>query len=73
VKGAEVLIVLERDQLTGKPTRGIVKNISTRSESHPHGIKVRLTDGRIGQVQEIISLPTAKSETKKMAEENFLN
>jgi uncharacterized repeat protein (TIGR03833 family) len=52
--GAEVLIVLKRDQRTGKLTRGTVKEILTSSPTHPHGIKVRLTDGKIGRVQQII-------------------
>ena len=53
--GAEVLIVLKRDQRTGKLTRGVVKDILTRSANHPHGIKVRLKDGKIGRVQEVVS------------------
>ncbi|MEJ2222086.1 MAG: YwbE family protein, partial [Desulfobacterales bacterium] len=40
--GIEVDIVLKRDQRTGKLTRGIVKDILTKSTHHPHGIKVRL-------------------------------
>jgi uncharacterized repeat protein (TIGR03833 family) len=51
--GAEVLIVLKKDQRTGKLTRGIIKNILTRSSTHPHGIKVRLEDGQVGRVKEI--------------------
>lgn len=51
--GLEVDIVLKRDQKTGKLTRGIVKDILTKSGTHPHGIKVRLTNGQIGRVQEI--------------------
>lgn len=51
--GAEVDIVLKADQRTGKRTTGIVKNILTNSSFHPHGIKVRLTDGQVGRVQEI--------------------
>ncbi|PLT33251.1 YwbE family protein [Bacillus sp. V5-8f] len=53
--GMSVDIVLKRDQKTGKLTRGIVKDILTKSGTHPHGIKVRLTDGQIGRVQEIFS------------------
>jgi uncharacterized repeat protein (TIGR03833 family) len=53
--GAEVLIVLKRDQRTGKLTRGVVKDILTRSANHPHGIKVRLRDGKVGRVQEVVS------------------
>ena len=52
--GLHVRIVLKRDQSTGKLTEGIVKDILTNSASHPHGIKVRLTDGQIGRVKEII-------------------
>ncbi len=51
--GVDVDIVLKKDQKTGKLTRGIVKDILTKSSNHPHGIKVRLTDGQIGRVQEI--------------------
>lgn len=46
-------IVLKKDQRTGKLTRGVVKDILTKSGTHPHGIKVRLTDGQIGRVKEI--------------------
>ena len=48
--GLEVDIVLKKDQRTGTTTRGIVKDLLTNSSSHPHGIKVRLTDGQIGRV-----------------------
>ncbi|EKF85245.1 YwbE family protein [Methanobacterium formicicum] len=53
--GSEVYIVLKKDQRSGKRTKGIVKDLLTRSSTHPHGIKVRLEDGRVGRVQEIIS------------------
>ena len=52
--GQEVYIVLKKDQRSGKKTRGIVKDILTNSQFHPHGIKVRLQDGQVGRVQEII-------------------
>jgi uncharacterized repeat protein (TIGR03833 family) len=52
--GKEVLIVLKKDQQTGKLTRGIVKDILTNSPNHPHGIKVRLESGEVGRVQEIV-------------------
>jgi len=56
VKNAnEVNIVLKQDQRTSKLTNGIVKDILTNSNSHPHGIKVRLTTGEVGRVKEIIS------------------
>ncbi len=53
--GLEVDIVLKEDQRTGKRTRGIVKELLTSSSFHPHGIKVRLQNGQVGRVQEIIS------------------
>ncbi|MCR6105213.1 YwbE family protein [Salipaludibacillus agaradhaerens] len=53
--GIEVAIVLKQDQRTGKLTKGIVKDLLTKSQTHPHGIKVRLTDGQVGRVKEIIS------------------
>ena len=52
--GLKVNIVLKQDQRSGKLTQGIVKNILTNSPTHPHGIKVRLTDGSVGRVQEIL-------------------
>lgn len=52
--GAEVKIVLKADQRTGKLTEGFVKRILTNSSFHPHGIKVMLTDGQVGRVQEIM-------------------
>ena len=53
--GLRVAIVLKQDQRTGKQTVGIVKDLLTNSKFHPHGIKVRLTDGQVGRVQEILS------------------
>lgn len=52
--GLRVKIVLKQDQRSGKLTEGVVKNILTNSPSHPHGIKVRLTSGDVGRVQEIV-------------------
>jgi uncharacterized repeat protein (TIGR03833 family) len=52
--GLEVLIVLKKDQSTGKLTKGIVKDILTNSPTHPHGIKVRLQSGEVGRVKEIL-------------------
>jgi uncharacterized repeat protein (TIGR03833 family) len=52
--GLKVAIVLKEDQRTGKRTEGIVKDLLTNSSNHPHGIKVRLTDGKVGRVQEIL-------------------
>jgi len=51
--GQTVKIILKQDQRTGKLTEGIVQDILTNSQSHPYGIKVRLTSGEVGRVQEI--------------------
>ncbi len=51
--GLHVLIVLKKDQRSGNLTPGIVKDILTKSPTHPHGIKVRLESGKIGRVKEI--------------------
>ena len=53
--GLEVDIVLKKDQGTNKLTRGKVKDILTNSPNHPRGIKVRLENGQVGRVQEIIT------------------
>ncbi len=53
LQGMDVDVVLKKDQKTGKLTRGVVKDILTKSSIHPHGIKVRLKDGQIGRVKEI--------------------
>ena len=59
--GMTVMIVLKQDQRTGKLTKGIVKDILTKSPNHPHGIKVRLTDGQVGRVKEIVQVDESKS------------
>ncbi len=52
--GILVNIVLKKDQRSGELTEGIVDKILTKSPNHPHGIKVRLDDGQVGRVKEII-------------------
>ena len=52
--GMTVDIVLKKDQRSGQTTRGTVRDLLTRSPRHPHGIKVRLTDGQVGRVKSII-------------------
>jgi uncharacterized repeat protein (TIGR03833 family) len=52
--GLEVDIILKKDQRSGKKTRGIVKDLLTSSAYHSRGIKVRLEDGQVGRVAEII-------------------
>lgn len=53
--GLAVAIVQKHDQRSGKLTHGIVRDILTNSPQHPHGIKVRLTTGEVGRVQEIVA------------------
>lgn len=53
-KGSRVRIVLKEDQRTGKLTEGIVQDLLTKSTTHPHGIKVRLEDGQVGRVKELL-------------------
>jgi uncharacterized repeat protein (TIGR03833 family) len=53
--GCTVDVIQKVDQRTGKKIRGIVQDILTNSQTHPHGIKVRLKDGRVGRVAEIIT------------------
>ncbi len=52
--GMSVAIVLKQDQESGRLTDGIVRDILTRSATHPHGIKVRLMSGEVGRVKEIV-------------------
>lgn len=51
--GLTVSVVLKKDQRSGKLTKGIVKNLLTKSATHPHGIKVRLENGLVGRVKTI--------------------
>jgi uncharacterized repeat protein (TIGR03833 family) len=52
--GAAVEIVLKEDQRSGELTEGVVMNILTKSSNHPHGIKVRLEDGQVGRVKNVL-------------------
>jgi uncharacterized repeat protein (TIGR03833 family) len=52
--GLKVEIVLKQDQRTGRLTRGVVKDVLTKSSHHPHGIKVRLETGEVGRVKEVV-------------------
>jgi len=52
-KGLSVAIVLKQNQRNGTLTEGIVKDILTNSQNHPHGIKVRLEGGAVGRVKAI--------------------
>ncbi|WP_319470605.1 YwbE family protein [uncultured Pseudodesulfovibrio sp.] len=53
--GMRVNIVLKKDQRSGRLTQGVIRQLLTKSPSHPHGIKVRLEDGQVGRVKEILS------------------
>lgn len=53
--GMVVEIVLKQDQRSGRTTRGVVKELLTKSAHHPHGIKVRLESGEVGRVKEIVT------------------
>lgn len=53
-QGIIVNIVLKKDQRSGKLTEGVVQDILTKSATHPHGIKVRLTSGDVGRVKQIL-------------------
>lgn len=53
-KGLHVNIILKKDQRTGALTEGFVKDILTSAPVHHRGIKVRLEDGQIGRVKEIL-------------------
>ena len=53
--GVHVKVVQKQDQFSGKLSEGIVRDILTKSASHPHGIKVRLQSGIVGRVKEILN------------------
>jgi len=52
--GLEVGIILKKDQRSGNITYGVVKDLLTSSAFHSRGIKVRLEDGQVGRVAEIV-------------------
>lgn len=52
--GMSVLVVQKQDQRTNKLTEGVIARFLTNSPTHPHGIKVMLSDGRVGRVKEIV-------------------
>ncbi|WP_338365430.1 YwbE family protein [uncultured Pseudoalteromonas sp.] len=52
--GTTVNIVLKEDQRSGILTQGVVERLLTKSPNHPHGIKVRLENGQVGRVKEIL-------------------
>jgi uncharacterized repeat protein (TIGR03833 family) len=52
--GMLVQVIEKFNQPSGKLTEGMVARILTSSPTHPHGIKVKLSDGRVGRVQAIL-------------------
>lgn len=54
-RGSNVKVVEKQNQKTGELTKGTVQDILTNSKNHPHGIKVRLENGVVGRVKEIIN------------------
>ncbi len=52
--GLRVNVILKKDQRSGVKTEGVVKDLLTNSAHHPHGIKVRLEDGQVGRVCDIL-------------------
>ncbi|KAI5236086.1 hypothetical protein E4T43_08815 [Aureobasidium subglaciale] len=72
VPGAAVSIVLKEDQPTGRQVQGHVQNVLT-SGNHPRGIKVRLTDGRVGRVQKMHTgeMPTQEASSTTSTTPNF--
>lgn len=53
-QGMKVRVVQKQDQATGRLTEGIVRDLLTKSPTHPHGIKVRLESGIVGRVKELL-------------------
>lgn len=53
--GARVKVVKKEDQRTNNLTEGIVERILTKSQNHPHGIKVKLVSGEVGRVKQILN------------------
>ena len=56
--GSHVKVVQKQDQRSGKLTEGVVKDILTKSATHPHGIKVRLESGIVGRVKKLVHQST---------------
>ena len=52
--GMRVQVIEKHNQRSGQLTEGIIGRILTNSPRHPHGIKVMLSDGRVGRVQAIL-------------------
>jgi len=60
--GFIVDIIQKQDQRNNKKTRGVVQEILTNSSFHPHGIKVRLKDGTVGRVTDVIRTESVRDD-----------
>ena len=69
--GTLVSIVLKADQRSGRQVQGVVSDVLTRG-NHPHGIKVRLNDGRIGRVQQLANQSTASPPRAPLSNQNSI-
>lgn len=54
--GTTVMVELAEDKRTGRLTGGRVSEILTSAPIHPHGIKVKLENGLVGRVKQIITV-----------------
>ena len=61
--GFIVDIIQKQDQRSNKKTRGVVQEVLTNSSFHPHGIKVRLKDGKVGRVTDVISTESVSGDS----------
>ncbi|OQX99307.1 MAG: hypothetical protein B6I24_02815 [Bacteroidetes bacterium 4572_128] len=52
--GQYVEVVQKHHQRTGELTQGTIKRILTKSQNHPHGIKVQLDTGEVGRIKNIL-------------------
>lgn len=65
--GVFVSIVLKKDQRTGQQVQGVVSQVLTRGD-HPRGVKVRLSDGRIGRVQQLVNQGNNSSQNQSIVQ-----
>ena len=61
--GFIVDIIQKQNQRSKKKHRGIVQEILTNTGFHPHGIKVRLKDGKVGRVTDVISIESVSGDS----------
>lgn len=52
--GIDVRVELTEDKRSGRLTEGKVLEVLTSSPTHPHGIKVKLENGLVGRIKQII-------------------